>query len=227
MDNLRLSLNNSRTRLVLASMVLSTFADRDVLALVYVTANRSIESETRSVVSAELTGLADEYERRGPDRADQAIERRLPTAAERDALYLLTDRFGNAKLAGNLKQWPERISRLAAVGSSWSCVAPMTTSLRADLGRLDPPARRRAPAGWARCCRAATVRPGSVAFRGAWRWAIALALSLLTGWLFTRLVFFAPVRHLPALPKTSCRAICPGACRYAERGMSSIRWPAP
>ena len=75
-------------------MVLSTFLTASVLALVYVTANRSIESETRSVVSAELTGLADEYERRGLIGLITAIERRLPSASDRDALYLLADRQG-------------------------------------------------------------------------------------------------------------------------------------
>lgn len=69
-------------------MFLSTILTASVLAIVYVTANRSIEAETRSVVSAELTGLADEYERRGLIGLITAIERRLPSAAERDALYL-------------------------------------------------------------------------------------------------------------------------------------------
>ena len=84
MDNLRLSLKNSRTRLVLASMVLSTLLTATVLTMVYFTANRTISGETRSVVQAELTGLADEYERRGMIGLISAIDRRLPTAAERD-----------------------------------------------------------------------------------------------------------------------------------------------
>lgn len=114
MDRLRLSFRNARTRLVLASMVLSTLLTATVLVLVYVTANRTIEGETRSVVSAELTGLADEYERRGLIGLMTAIDRRLPSASERDALYLLTDRLG-VKLAGNLRQWPQEIT----AGSGW------------------------------------------------------------------------------------------------------------
>ncbi|MES0861159.1 ATP-binding protein [Ruegeria sp. SCPT10] len=186
MDNLRLSLNNSRTRLVLASMVLSIFLTATVLALVYFTANRSIESETRSVVSAELTGLADEYERRGLIGLITAIERRLPSASERDALYLLTDRFGN-KLVGNLKQWPEHIT----AGSGW-----VELELRrADNDQLVPvsaasirlPGQERLIVGRDAVARQQFDR---VLLRSvALALGIALFLSVLTAWLFTRLVF--------------------------------------
>ncbi|WP_037307255.1 sensor histidine kinase [Ruegeria halocynthiae] len=186
MDNLRLSFNNSRTRLVLASMALSTLLTATVLALVYVTANRSIEGETRSVVSAELTGLADEYERRGLIGLMRAIERRIPTASDRDALYLLTDRFG-AKLAGNLKQWPEDIT----AGSGWVDLELR----RADNDQLVPisaasvrlPGGERLLVGRDALARQqfdrVLLRSVGIAL------AIALALSVLTGWLFTRLVF--------------------------------------
>ncbi|WP_170760181.1 sensor histidine kinase [Ruegeria lacuscaerulensis] len=186
MDNLRLSFNNSRTRLVLASMVLSTFLTAAVLALVYVTANRSIEGETRSVVSAELTGLADEYERRGLIGLMAAIERRLPTASDRDALYLLTDRFG-AKLAGNLKQWPEGVT----AGSGWVDLELH----RAEDDQLVPisaasvrlPGGERLLVGRDALARQqfdrVLLRSVGIAL------GIALALSILTSWLFTRLVF--------------------------------------
>ena len=186
MDNLRFTLNTSRTRLVVASMVLSTFLTATVLALVYVTANRSIESETRSVVSAELTGLADEYERRGLFGLIRAIERRIPSAAERDALYLLTDRFG-VKLVGNLRQWPEHIT----AGSGW-----VDLELRkADDDQLVPvsAASIRLPGGERLLVgRDAVAREqfSRVLFRSvALALGIAFVLSMLTGWLFTRLVF--------------------------------------
>jgi signal transduction histidine kinase len=167
-------------------MVLSTILTATVLALVYVTANRSIESETRSVVSAELTGLADEYERRGLIGLITAIERRLPSASERDALYLLTDRFGN-KLAGNLKQWPEDIT----AGSGWVDLEVR----RADNDELVPvsAASIRLPGGERLIVgRDAVARQqfDRVLLRSvALALGIALLLSLLTGWLFTRLVF--------------------------------------
>ena len=186
MDRLRLSFRNARTRLVLASMVLSTLLTATVLVLVYVTANRTIEGETRSVVSAELTGLADEYERRGLIGLMTAIERRLPSASERDALYLLTDRLG-VKLAGNLRQWPQEIT----AGSGWVDLELR----RADSDELVPisAASIRLPAGERLLVgRDALARQQfdrvllhSVGFA----LATALALSILTGWLLTRLVF--------------------------------------
>jgi len=186
MDNLRLSLNNSRTRLVVASMVLSTFLTATVLALVYVTANRTIESETRSVVSAELTGLADEYERRGLIGLMAAIERRLPGASERDALYLLTDRNGT-KLAGNLRSWPVDIR----AGSGW-----VDLELRRDDNDQLVPvsaASIRLPGGERLLVgRDALARQqfDRVLLRSVvLALGIALILSILTGFLFTRLVF--------------------------------------
>ncbi|NOD46019.1 HAMP domain-containing protein [Ruegeria sp. HKCCD5849] len=186
MDNLGLSLNNSRTRLVATSMFLSTFLTASVLAVVYVTANRSIEAETRSVVSAELTGLADEYERRGLLGLITAIERRLPSASERDALYLLTDRLG-VKLVGNLKSWPVNV----AAGSGWVDLELR----RADNDQLVPvsAASIRLPGGERLLVgRDAATRQqfDRVLFRSvALALGIAFVLSVITGWLFTRLVF--------------------------------------
>ncbi len=186
MANLRLSLRNSRTRLVLASMILSTLLTATVLGLVYLTANRTIEGETRSVVTAELTGLADEYDRRGMIGLISAIDRRLANAAERDALYLLTDRFGTP-LAGNLAQWPDDVT----AGSGWVDLQVRQTEsnqfvpISAASVRL--PGGERLLVG-----RDASARQqfDRVLFQSvALALVIALVLSLLTGWLLTRLVF--------------------------------------
>lgn len=186
MVNPGLSFKNSRTRLVLSSMVLSTLLTAAVLGLVYLTANRTIEGETRSVVSAELTGLADEYERRGLVGLMAAIERRLPSASERDALYLLTDRFGTT-LAGNLKHWPEGI----AAGSGWVELELRRT----ETNQLVPvsaasillPGGERLLVGRDALARQQFDR---VLFHSvALALGAALALSILTGWLLTRLVF--------------------------------------
>ncbi|MFC3615957.1 ATP-binding protein [Lutimaribacter marinistellae] len=107
-------LRNARTRLVLAAMLLSTVLAAAVLALVYVTANRTIAAETRSVVEAELAGLEDDYERLGVLGLITAIERRAVDAERRDALYLLTNRFGTV-LAGNMLRWPPDVEP----GSGW------------------------------------------------------------------------------------------------------------
>ncbi len=186
MHNVLLSLRNSRTRLVLASMVLSTLLTAAILAMVYVTANRTIASETRSVVSAELTGLSDEYERRGVIGLMNAIERRLPTAADRDALYLLTGRQGT-KLAGNLVRWPDGV----VAGSGW-----VELQLRkGDTDEYVPisAASIRLPGGERLLVgRDALARQqfDRILLRSvALALFTAFALSLLTGWLLTRLVF--------------------------------------
>ncbi len=186
MVRLKLSLKNSRTRLVLASMVLSTLLTATVLALVYLTANRTIEGETRSVVSAELTGLADEYERRGLIGLMTAIERRLPTASERDALYLLTDRFGTT-LAGNLKRWPDDV----AAGSGWVQLELRKTDTNEQVpisaASIRLPGGERLLVGRDALARQQFDR---VLFHSvALALGAALALSILTGWLLTRLVF--------------------------------------
>ncbi len=186
MRNIPLSFKNSRTRLVLASMVLSTLLTAAILAMVYFTANRTIASETRSVVSAELTGLADEYERRGLIGLIDAIDRRLPTAADRDALYLLTGRQGT-KLTGNLVRWPPDV----VAGSGW-----VELQLRkGDTDEYVPisAASIRLPGGERLLVgRDALARQqfDRILFRSvALALVTAFALSLLTGWLLTRLVF--------------------------------------
>ncbi len=167
-------------------MVLSTLLTATVLALVYVTANRTISGETRSVVTAELTGLADEYERRGLIGLMTAIERRLANAAERDALYLLTDRFGSI-LAGNMAQWPEGV----VPGSGWVELE----LLKADTNQYVPisAASIRLRGGERLLVgrdASASQQFDRVLFHSvALALAAALALSILTGWLLTRLVF--------------------------------------
>ncbi len=167
-------------------MVLSTLLTATVLALVYVTANRTISGETRSVVTAELTGLADEYERRGLIGLMTAIERRLANAAERDALYLLTDRFGLI-LAGNMAQWPEGV----VPGSGWVELE----LLKADTNQYVPisAASIRLRGGERLLVgrdASASQQFDRVLFHSvALALAAALALSILTGWLLTRLVF--------------------------------------
>ncbi len=177
---------NARTRLVLASMVLSTALTALVLGLVYVTANRTIENETRSVVTAELAGLRDEYERLGTIGLMAAIDRRVQDAADRDALYLLTDAQGNV-LAGNLARWPEGIEP----GSGWVDLDLTKMSSGEDVSisaaSIRLPLYERLLVG-----RDASARQqfDRVLLRSVGLALLAaIALSLLTGWLLTRLVF--------------------------------------
>ncbi|SDC18045.1 sensor histidine kinase [Ruegeria marina] len=179
-------MRNARTRLVLLSMVLSTLLTAAVLALVYVTANRTIAGETRSVVTAELAGLSDEYQRRGIFGLTEAIERRTQDAAERDALYLLTDPFGTV-LAGNLVRWPPDVEP----GSGWVELDLIRTESRENVpvsaASIRLPGGERLLVGRDASARRQFDR---VLLRSvALALLAALALSLLTGWFLTRLVF--------------------------------------
>ncbi|WP_425046352.1 ATP-binding protein [Primorskyibacter sp. S87] len=179
-------LRNARTRLVLAAMALSTVLTSLVLALVYVTATTTIEDETRSVVNAEIAGLADDYERLGILGLARAIERRSEEAYQRNAIYLLTDARG-AVIAGNLTAWPPTVE----AGSGWveldliragedRPVPVAAASIRLPGGERvlvgrDASARLRFDRALARSVGLAALT--------------ALVLSLFTAWLLTRLVF--------------------------------------
>ncbi|WP_263387162.1 sensor histidine kinase [Ruegeria marisflavi] len=186
MDKPLVTLRNARTRLVLLSMVLSTLLTAAVLVLVYVTANRTIAGETRSVVTAELAGLSDEYQRRGLFGLTEAIERRTQDAAERDALYLLTGPFGTV-LAGNLVRWPPDVEP----GSGWVELDLIRTESRENVpvsaASIRLPGGERLLVGRDASARRqfdrVLLRSVGLALLA------ALALSLLTGWFLTRLVF--------------------------------------
>ncbi|WP_372574355.1 sensor histidine kinase [Ruegeria jejuensis] len=177
---------NARTRLVLASIALSMVMTSAVLGLVYVSASRTIANETRSVVTAELAGLAVSYQRSGVIGLVNSIDRRLADAIERDALYLLTSANGTV-LAGNLKSWPAAIEP----GSGWvqldikrtgatQTVPVAAASIRLGrgeqllVGRLATEARR---------FDRVLLQSVGLALLA------AVVLSLLKGWLLTRLVF--------------------------------------
>jgi signal transduction histidine kinase len=179
-------IRSARTRLVFASALLGLIAIASVLGLVYWTANRIIEGETRDVVSAELNGLADSYADLGVLGVTRAIERRIRNSPERDALYLLTDRFGRP-IAGNLGAWPPTV----VPGRGWVEI----NLIRTDTDREVPISAasielrhgERLLVG-----RDASARQRFERVLGqslAMALVAATGLSLMTGWLLTRLVF--------------------------------------
>ncbi len=179
-------LRNSKTRLILASSVLGAGATALVLMLFYWAAYAIFEAETREVVNAELTGLADDYQSLGVLGLGRAIERRLENADERDAVYLLTDAYGRT-IAGNLQTWPPTV----VPGSGWVELELFRTdgnqSVRVSAASISLQNNERLlvgrdSAGRARFERALVQAAGLAVVA-------AIVLSLVTGWLLSRLVF--------------------------------------
>ncbi len=179
-------LRNARTRLIIASVLLSGTVTALVLWLVYVTAISIIDDEMNSVVEAEIAGLEDGYRTLGVLGLARAIERRLNNADERDAIYLLADRDGRA-IAGNLGAWPPTVQP----GGGWVELELIRTDSDASVpvaaASLQLPGGERLLVG-----RDASGRKrfeGVLIQSALTALVAALALSIVTGWLLTRLVF--------------------------------------
>ncbi len=177
---------NARTRLILASVVLSGAVAAIVLAFVYVTVISIIETETRSVVEAELAGLERDYGRLGTLGLASAIAARIGSADRRDAVYLLTDGRGRV-IAGNLEGWPPTIEP----GGGWVEVDLIRSDTERDVpvaaASLRLPGGERLLVG--RDASAAQQFDNALFQSALWGLAGAIALSVVTGWLLTRLIF--------------------------------------
>lgn len=177
---------NARTRLVLIMVVISAVSTALVLGLFYYSANRTIQGETRQVVNADLLGLSEEYARGGVLGLAVAIERRTNRLNDQGAVYLLTDTFGN-KIAGNLGAWPPTIE----AGGGWIEVA----LIRTDTGQSMPISAASLKLRAGERLLVGRDATGSARFdRALWQSLVlalgaALLLSLVSGWLLTRLVF--------------------------------------
>ncbi|MEM9147949.1 MAG: ATP-binding protein [Pseudomonadota bacterium] len=181
-----LNLVHSATgRLLAAHLAITLVITAAVLATLYWRTTGLIEGEVREVVATELDALSEDYTRRGVLGLARAIERRLSTAAERDAVYLLTDRYGRS-LAGNLQGWPPTVPETAG----W---------ISLSLYRTDR-ARPAAVAGFAvaleggerllvgRDAEALRLLEKGMISAGGLALGAALGLGLLAGWLLSRLV---------------------------------------
>lgn len=76
-----------------------------ILAVVYFLVAAHLDERMRTLVSSDLTGLADLYAQRRLPALREAIETRLAREETTDAVYLLLDK-GGAPLVGNLAVWP-------------------------------------------------------------------------------------------------------------------------
>lgn len=179
-------LRNARTRLIFASILLSSVVTVLVLSVVYMTTNVIIEKETRSVVEAEIAGLADDYERLGLPGLAAAIDRRVQNSTKQDAIYLLADSRGRS-ISGNLGAWPSSIEpgrgwvelKLVRTDSDKSVpISAVSISFENNARLLVG----RDASGRQKFNRILVQSAG-------WALIAALVLSSITSWLLTRLVF--------------------------------------
>jgi signal transduction histidine kinase len=64
-----------------------------------------IRYEVRAAIALEITGLEEHFHERGLAGLRTTLQRRIDAPADRDAVYLLTDRHGTP-IVGNLAAWP-------------------------------------------------------------------------------------------------------------------------
>jgi signal transduction histidine kinase len=99
--------------LTLRYMVLLFVSVSIVVGIINWSAVGYFEQEADATIRAEVRGLREQFNERGPQRLAQVIETRIVANPEGDALYLLAD-AELRKIIGNLEQWPQ----LAPAGES-------------------------------------------------------------------------------------------------------------
>ena len=180
-----LMLRNATSRLVAIHLLLAAVTTAGVLAFLYWSTNDLVEGEVRKVVNAELAGLADEYQNHGIFGLARAIERRTSSERERDAVYLLTDALGR-RLAGNLRGWPPTVEP----GSGWVALELYRTD-RGSPALIEAASIRLRDGERLLVGRDAEARTRfrQALLQAAWQsLGAAVLLSILTGWLLSRLV---------------------------------------
>ena len=105
----------STFRLSLLYVVLFGASVLLLLAFIYWTTVRVIDSQTSDTIEAEVRGLAEQYRARGIRQLVAVIEERSGPYGDPDSVYLLAD-AGFRKLAGNLSAWPREA---AEAGDGW------------------------------------------------------------------------------------------------------------
>ncbi len=205
-------LRNATMRLVAAHLVLVAVSTALVLGFLYWRIGGVIDTEQQAVVEAEIAGLSDDYGRGGIPGLALAIQRRLATPPDRDAIYLLADANGK-RITGNLTGWPPTV----APETGWSTLQLYRTdrSKRTEISAFAVrlPNGDRLLVGRDVAARAAFNRTLGRAL--IWALVAITALALATGWLLSRLV-----RSRIAEIDGAARAIMAGALdrRVSLRG---------
>lgn len=178
-------LRSATLRLILSHLVLVAISTGLVLGFLYWRVGGVIDEEQRAVVDAEITGLLDDYARDGVPALAAALEGRLATPADRDAIYLLASAQGQ-RIAGNLAGWPATLQP----GSGWTILK----LYRTDRSRPTEISARavRLPHGElllvGRDVAARVAFDRTLGRALVWALVAILGLALATGWLLSRLV---------------------------------------
>ena len=92
--------------LTLRYMVLLFVSVSIVVGIINWSAVGYFEQETDATIRAEVRGLREQFNERGPERLAQVIDARIQANPEGDAIYLLAD-AELQKIIGNLDRWPQ------------------------------------------------------------------------------------------------------------------------
>ncbi len=94
-------------RIVLIYVFVFAISATVLVGFTYWNTERSLDAQTDQIIEAEITGLAEQYQRLGVrGLADVVVNRSMH---EGQSLYLLADNQGRP-LAGNLDEWPQRVA---------------------------------------------------------------------------------------------------------------------
>ncbi len=178
-------LRNATSRLMAAHLVVVALSTAMVLAFVYYQTRQVIEDEVREIVTADLSGLGDDYREGGTLGLARAIERRLADRRRQDAVYLLADAQGN-RIAGNLAAWPPVIPPTSGWVELELYRSDRDRVTTLSVAAIPLPSGDRLLVGHDSQAQAKFRRT----LLGALGWALAAAglLALASGWLLSRLV---------------------------------------
>jgi hypothetical protein len=121
-------------RIVLVYIAIFAISGAGLVAFTYWNTKRALDFQTDQTIEAEITGLAEQYQRQGLGGLTDVVMSRSMSGGQ--GLYLLTDLLHHP-IAGNLDGWPEIIYRSDHfVEFNYDRKVGGTTTLRRARGRL-------------------------------------------------------------------------------------------
>ena len=123
-------------RVTLAYMALFALSVGALSAFIYWATIGYLDTQTDAIIEAEITGLAEQYDRRGLQGLADVIDERVQRDTEGRSYYLLANAIGQ-RVAGNVPAWPRGLDDERAQWADF--VQPnSTTPVRARLLPVGP-----------------------------------------------------------------------------------------